>query len=562
MICPKCGTDNKPKFKFCVKCGSNLEDPGEVNIEQVDMGGYRSEEDYASDKNSFKIGSGTFTISDRAPVASNGMFTADELNDTDEEFDFSSYDEPYIPKLDADRLTVPTGNPDMLQHGQPHFNPQGNTQPNNVMQGGYPQQTVMPQGAPGQMMSPQQPNGAMNSMMNGNSQNGMPGQPVQQGQPMNGMGMNPYMNQMYGGQPVYGTQQMMAPPQIVGYDQNGMPIYSQPQPVMYAPPQIVGYDQNGMPVYGQPQPMMYAPPQIAGYDQNGMPIYSQSQPMMYGQPQPVMNENGEYQSAPYPGAVQPSMPTYPGMPAMNMNAAPVMPGQPVNGMYGAPVQPHQQTAAPQRQSGGQVKVSNEFWNSFFSGSGKNQQADSESEDQDDFFSKPRHERSYDMGGVSAEGLDMSRLKKHERKKNTYMNDTPEVNADDLQPNTADELNKRFMRGTAVVNADELEAKKQEKTQDIMGVTDDVSAKELEAYEHKKSRVTMKKAGEANAEDLEVYEREHREAIMEQADHAVEALPKKKAAPVDEIDAIELPEYMQAKKTVHDDTPEIPGLPEI
>ncbi len=50
--------------------------------------------------------------------------------------------------------------------------------------------------------------------------------------------------------------------------------------------------------------------------------------------------------------------------------------------------------------------------------------------------------------------------------------------------------------------------------------------------------------------------------MAQADHAVEALPKKKTTYVDEIDAIELPEHMQAKKTVKEKTPEIPGLPEI
>ena len=60
-----------------------------------------------------------------------------------------------------------------------------------------------------------------------------------------------------------------------------------------------------------------------------------------------------------------------------------------------------------------------------------------------------------------------------------------------------------------------------------------------------------------------YEHEHKESIMAQADHAVEAMPKKKEAIVDEIDAIELPEYMQARKTVHtEETPEIPDLPEV
>ena len=50
--------------------------------------------------------------------------------------------------------------------------------------------------------------------------------------------------------------------------------------------------------------------------------------------------------------------------------------------------------------------------------------------------------------------------------------------------------------------------------------------------------------------------------MSQNVEAVEALPKKKSTYNDEIDAIELPDYMQARKTVKDDEPEIPGLPEI
>lgn len=500
MICPKCGTENKSKFKFCVKCGSNLENPGDWNIEQIDMGGYRSEEDYSSEKNSFKIGSGTFTVSDRAPVAAQGMFTAAELNDTDEEFDFSSYDEPYIPKLDAERLTVPTGgqNRQTVQQNAP------------VQQGGFPQQPVMQQGVPGQMM-----NGMMNPQQGVPMQSQMQGQPIQNGQPMNaqpqmqGMGMNPYMSQMYAGQPMYGAQPVMPAPQIIGYDPSGMPIYGQPQPVMYAPP--------------------------------------------------MTNENGEPRNNAYHGA-QSAMPQMMGMPA----AMPGMPQTPPTGMYGGAMsaQPAQNQAqnAPQPEDG-KVKVSNEFWDSFFSGNGRNDSGKDDDE-QDDFFSKPRHSNAPDMGSVSAEGMDLSRLQKHERKKNTYMNDTPEVNAEDLKPNKADELNKRFMRSTAVVNADELEAKKQEKTQDKMGVTADVSAEELEVYEHKKTRVTMKQTEQANADELEVYEHEHKEAIMEQADHAVEALPKKKTAPIDEIDAIELPEYMQARKTVHSETPEIPGLPEI
>lgn len=583
MVCPKCGTENKPKFKFCVKCGSNLEDPGNVNIEQVDMGGYRSEDDYASDKNSFKIGSGTFTISDRAPTDSMGMFTADELNDTDEEFDFSSFDEPYIPKLDADRIAVPANSGDTMQKQQ-MLNNQGNLHTNN------------PNGAPGMfgyqqpmngMPNPQQPVNGMAGMQAQPPLNGMPNpqpplngmqnpqQPVngmagmQGQQPMNGMqnpqqpvnGMpaqnaNPYANQMYAGQPMYGAQQMMAP-QIIGYDQNGMPIYSQPQQVMYAPPQIVGYDQNGMPIYGQPQPVMYAPPQIIGYDQNGMPVYGQPQPVMYAPP--VMNENGEYVQQPYP-MPQNGMPY--GAPAAGMNMQGMQPQPPMNNMYGA-VQPQQQAPAQNAPAAEPVKVSNNFWNNFFSddeneGNDKN----SGDDEQDDFFSKPRPDRSNDMGNVNAEGMDINRLKKHERKKNAYMTATPDVDASALQPNQKDELNKRYMRQTMAVDADQLEAKKLDKPKDIMNATSNVNAEELETFERKKTRITMSFAGEANHEELQTFEREHKASLMDQANKAVEALPKKKAVPADDIDAIELPEYMQARKTIRSESPAIPGLPEL
>jgi len=143
-----------------------------------------------------------------------------------------------------------------------------------------------------------------------------------------------------------------------------------------------------------------------------------------------------------------------------------------------------------------------------------------------------------------------------------MNDTPEVDASALKPNTEDKLNKMFMRGAvAKVDASELQAKSAEKTKDIMGVTADVDAENLEAFERKKPTVVMNQAEEANADDLAVYEREHKESIMDQALEAVEALPKKKTV-VDEIDAIELPEYMQARKTVHKESIEIPGLPDI
>ena len=48
----------------------------------------------------------------------------------------------------------------------------------------------------------------------------------------------------------------------------------------------------------------------------------------------------------------------------------------------------------------------------------------------------------------------------------------------------------------------------------------------------------------------------------QAERAVEALPKKVNPYESELDKIELPEYMQAKKTSREETIEIPDLPQV
>ena len=504
MICPQCGTENQPKFKFCVKCGSNLENPQEINIEQVDMGGYHSEDEPQS--GGFKLSGGTFKISDNAPVASSSdLYTADELNDTDEEFDFSDIDEPFIPKLDTGRVTLP----EQAVHPQ---------QPNVY---GAPMQQNMAGGAMGGM----QPHIGAMPQMNGRPQQPMGGAVPQMGgmpQPQAGMPQQP-MN----GMPQAGMMQ----PQVIGYDQSGMPIYGQP-PMMYAQPQIIGYDQNGMPIYGQ-APMMYAQPQIIGYDQSGMPIY--------GQPQPMQQPMG--------GAVPPMG----GMPQQPMGGTvPQMGGMPQMGAM-----PRQQAAPAPRQPAedkNKVKVPDNFWE-FFDG-GK---ATEHAEPADDFFGK----RSGNMGDVSAADLDMSRLKKFERKKNSYMNAAPLADAAELAPHTDAKYNKLYMKNTAEVNADDLQAKVQQAPQDIMGHTKEVNADDLEAHEERNEAWSlMSETDEANADDLEAYVPEHKEAIMSQADHAVESMPKKKTTYNDEIDAIELPEYMQARKTVKDEPPEIPGLPEL
>ena len=507
MICPQCGTENQPKFKFCVKCGCNLEDPAKVNYEQVDMGGYHSEDDYSEDdKSGFKIGGGTFKISDTpAPTGtSSDLYTADELNDTDEEFDFSSFDEPFIPKLDADRIAVPRGN-------QPQ---QPNMQGMPGMPYGMPAMQGMPQM---QGMAPQQPQG-----MQGIPQ--MQGMPPQQPQGIQGM---PQMQGMVPQQP-----------QIIGYDQNGTPIYAQAQPMMYAQPQIIGYDQNGTPIFAQAQPMMYAQPQIVGYDQNGTPIYAQAQPMMYAQPQIIgYDQNG----TPIYAQAQPMM--YPqGMPQMQTP-------------YGTPPQPQAAPEEPKKEE--RVDVPDDFW-AFFDGGKATEHHDNDASS--DFFGK----HNDNMDSISAASADMGQLKRFEHKKVDYMGDTPLVDASKLAHNDVDKFNKFYMRQADTVDADTLEQNVHEKTQDIMGVTAEVNASDLAENRKIKHSDFMGSAGTADPSELEAYVREHKTSMMSEADYAVEALPKKKNSYNDEIDAIELPDYMQARKTVRsgNDTAEIPGLPDL
>ena len=290
-------------------------------------------------------------------------------------------------------------------------------------------------------------------------------------------------------------------------------------PQMYAQPQIIGYDPSGMPIYGQPA--MYGQPQIIGYDPSGMPIYGQ--PMMYGQPQ-IRPENGEHMPGGMPGMY--------GMPAMG-------------GLQQNPFAQPQNRQPVQEEK--RVEVPDDFWE-FFDGGKKTEHA----EPADDFFGKR------DSSGSSSD----ERLKRFEKKKVDYMGDTPLVDASGLAPNTAAKFNKFYMKPTDEVNADDLQAKEEYKAYNYMGKTKDVNAGDLDAYTQKRSQVTMSVTEEADADQLESYSPEHREAIMAQADHAVEAMPKKKARYVDELDQIELPDHMQARKTVRDETPEIPGLPEF
>lgn len=564
MMCPACGADNPQGADFCAKCKRNLNLLREASIEKVDLGGYHSEDEYSSSDSGFKIGTGTFTINERQTAGNNDFFSSGGNN---KEFEQNSFEEPFIPKLDAGRVSLPSA-PDSRRHGAMSL--MGNMP--DDMNGGLPPVRSL-NGMPS-MRNTMQDSGMNNMQSAGNIQNndmnGLPpvrslnGMPNSMNDSRQNFGMggmrNPDMGNMRnsdsGGNerqmnknngtqytpPMYGNQQMMYQPQLIGYDRNGMPIYSQPPQVMYQP-QFIGYDQNGMPMYSQPPQMMYQP-QFLGYDQNGMPVYGQpaQQPRQSVQSQQFQSrqQNRPQQDMPRSDMVQPEML----QPEKNKRSD------------SASAYNRYQTSKDSANRPVVEKDKEDFWEFFDGGKSKHKEKQPSA---DDFFGK---QHGGDMGDVSASNLDISRLKKHERKKNSYMSDTPLVDADKLAKNESSKFNKFFMRQTDVVNANDLEEKKQTRNQDIMGVTADVDISALSVNERYKSRIKMSGAGEANPDDLETFVREHKTALMAEADHAVEALPKKKPAYIDELDAIELPEYMQAKKTVKNDTPEIPSLPEL
>ncbi len=500
MICSVCGTENEKGFKFCVKCGSNLENPDETNYEQVDMGNYHSEEE--GENNGFTMDTGTFVIRDTAPPPEQSIYTADELNQSEEDFDFSMYDEPSMTALTPPPTAQPTA----------------------------PQQTFA---------QPQPPVQGMNQYM--------AQQPMMYAQPQI-IGYDP------NGMPIYGQPQgmMFAQPQVIGYDPNGMPIYGQPQSMMFAQPQIIGYDPNGVPIYGQPQGMMFAQPQIIGYDPNGVPIYGQPnfQPMG-GMPvtnqgvMPNMQPTQGMQSVPNQGMQ--GIPNH-GM-TPNMQGMANVPKQ--NGMQGIPNTPQQTAEAPKKEE------DNDFWSFFDGGSGEHHASSD-----DDFFGKARSEPIIsDDPFADIDNRRKMRLQA-EKAAQGFMSDTPVVDGDKLAKNDSDRINKLYMRQTGNSVSTDLTVGEGKHKKGTMAAAGEVNADMLAEKLNVRSRVSMQYADEINADGIEAYVPEHREAIMAQADHAVEAMPKKIDPYESELDKIELPEYMQAKKTVHEDTAEIPSLPEI
>ena len=506
MDCPACRTSNASGLKYCIRCGRNLENSQEANYEKVGMSGYHTEEEYLQEKNEFKIAGSTFTINDKSYISSE-LFTLNELNALDET-DFGERDEALISKPYADKLSDRNMSVSIDDIKSEYVNNEkeldfgGRDEPlvSNPYTDSFSGKTQSARDMQSNYIKQSE-----NELDFGGRDKPLVSQPVsvQQNNVVNSYPLPspPYMSADPRFNQIYGVPAVNEVlPQIIGYDPNGMPIYTQPA-VTYAPPQIIGYDPNGMPIYAQ-SPVTYAPPQIMGYDPSSMPIYAQ-QPVLYQQP---------------------SMPQF----------------QPVSEQL------------PKNQNAD--SVSNDISDKFrdFIDDGKNRK-----KPENDFFGK-----SSDMGDVSVAGLDVGSLKKRDNKKKNYMNETPLVNADGLVPNNASKFNKMYMKQTEKVNAENLEEKKTYGANHIMRTTKAVDANRLNAKKSYKSYMTMSGAGEADASELEAYVPKAKKAIMAEADHAVEAIPKKKPKYIDELDKIELPEYMQAKKTVKNDTPEIPGLPEL
>ena len=389
MICSACGTENENGFKFCVKCGSNMENPSEVNYEAVDRGHYHSEDETPENAGGFTMNEETFVIRDvPAPAPKKQLYTSDELNSSEEEFDFSMFDEPSMASLP----TPPV-----------------------------PPQPVQPMAKP-------------------NMQSAMPQMP----QPMQ-------------------------------------------QPMMYGQPQIIGYDQSGMPIYGQPQ-------------------------------------------------IQ----------------------QPMGGipMQGIPAIPPQNTPKAEEPKKDDKQA---FWDFFDEG---NKKPADHSKSTNDFFGKIETESKTPEDPFA--DIDNRRKKRlqGQSKSDGVMGDMPVVDGSKLEKNDSSRINNLYMRQIKDSVSDDLTVGTGKSNSGAMEETREVDASLLAENLNVKSRISMGYTDDVNADDIKQAVNDHKEAIMAKADHAVEAMPKKINPYESELDKIELPEYMQSKKTVHENSAEIPSLPAL
>ena len=522
MKCPVCKTDNTSGIKYCINCGMSLENPPEISYEQVDRGIYHTEEEYLSKNNGFEMSDGVFTVNDvQSSYISRNLFTAEELNDSVEEFDFSGQSENnpaeefdfggqsennLVEEFDFGGQSENNPAEEFDFGGQSENNPAeefdfGGQSENNPAEefdfGGQSENNPVEEFDFKENMSNVTPNNSVYA-----SEEPLASQSYADYANNSVPLPAPPYNDIYGN-----------PPQIIGYDQNGTPIYG--QQTVYQP-QFIGYDQNGMPVYAQSQ--MYQSPQIMGYDQNGMPIYAQSQ--MYQTPQ-------------FMGYDQNGMPIY--------GQSAVYPENPVSVVS-------QNVPAETKQDDDTAEKFMDFLD--------DEENKGIEQSEEDFFGK-----SSDMGDINLPVPDVGSLKKREHKKKVYMTDVEIKDAENLVPNTAGKFSQKYMKRAENFNSNDLGEKKTFTRKVSMGETRNVDSRMLNPKFNYKSRIRMGDAGQADPDQLKAHVSGQKKFTMAEADHAVEALPKKKKY-VDELDLIELPEYMQARKKAKKDDNEFPSMTDL
>ncbi|MDE6780701.1 MAG: hypothetical protein K2J40_04480, partial [Ruminococcus sp.] len=177
--------------------------------------------------------------------------------------------------------------------------------------------------------------------------------------------------------------------------------------------------------------------------------------------------------------------------------------------------------------------------------------------EEDFFGK-----SSDMGDADLSVPDFGSLRKRQKKKKVHMTDVEIKDAENLRPNDVNKFNQKYMRQAENYNSNDLGEKNPYGRKVSMGRTKDVDAGLLNPKFSAKSRIRMRDAGTADSDSLETYTPKHKKKFtMAEADKAVEAMPKKKKY-VDELDLIELPDYMQSKKKSKKDKKNFPSMTDL